>query len=360
MLVEQVCVKILKTHGEAIRRELLKENLLDIKLKIKQEGGFLHIPTHPLPRSVEIRLQEQFEVIFETCKFDQARQQPKTILEYLEEKFPGEDFSNIPQGFDRIGDIVVVEIKEPLQFFEKEIGAAILEGTPSITAVYAKDGKIQGTYRLQQLRCIAGQEKQKTIHQEYGVQLSIEIGKVYFSPRLAQEHHRIATQVNPNECVLDMFTGIGPFPIHIAKRVEGTIYAIDINPKAIACLKDSMTRNKLLGKIIPLQGDTRIITKKSLQGICDRVLMNLPGSADKYIPTAVSALKPSGGIIHFYTFEREPAIEDKAQKLLSKKVKETGAAIHKIISHQIKDIAPNTTQMVVDAFIQPKDHSRPK
>jgi len=354
ILLERTCVKVPKENGEAVRRFLLKENLLDLNLLIEREGEFLYLPTHPLPVEVIKILQEKFRALIEIHRFTKVRQRPKTLHELLEEILPGEDLTNAPQGFDRIGDIVIVEIKESLKQFESEIGAAILAAHPSVTTIYIKDSKVHGSRRLQKLRCIAGQEKTRTIHREYGVCLCVSIGKVYFSPRLAQEHVRVATQVTPNERVLDMFTGVGPFPIHIATRVAGEIYAIDINPDAIVCLKESMQLNKLRGTIISLLGDARAIIHKQLQGSCDRVIMNLPRDAVTYIPAAVSAVKTSGGIIHFYTVEKEPASEETAKSTLCEKVNATAAGIQILRSRRIKEIAPRMTQVVVDAFIQPK------
>ncbi|NIO19508.1 MAG: tRNA (guanine-N1)-methyltransferase, partial [Candidatus Aenigmarchaeota archaeon] len=79
---------------------------------------------------------------------------------------PKEDFNYVPQGFDRIGDIVIIEIKDRLKKFENEIGLAILSSNPSVKTVYIKDSKVYGAQRLQKLRYIAGQEKYKTIHRE--------------------------------------------------------------------------------------------------------------------------------------------------------------------------------------------------
>jgi tRNA (guanine37-N1)-methyltransferase len=283
-----------------------------------------------------------------------VRQKPKTFREILEGMLPKVDLRQIPHGFDRIGDSVILEIKEQLTPFEREIGTAILASNPSVQAVYVKDSKVHGAQRIQNLRCIAGQEQARIIHLEYGVRLCVAIGKAYFSPRLAQEHVRVATQVQANELVLDMFTGIGPFALHIAKRVEGKIYAVDINPVAIACLQESMKLNKLRGELTPILGDARTIIKDTLQGLCDRVIMNLPNNASEYLVDAVFAVKPVGGIIHFYTFETEPTPEEKAKSTLSEIIEATGATIQILNTHKIKEVAPRTNQVVVDALIRPK------
>jgi len=353
MTLERPCVKVPKENGEIVRKLLLKENLLDLDLLIGREGGFLYLPTPPLPEKIAKMLQERFMAEIETYHFA-GRQKPKSFREILEEILPKGDFNQIPHGFDRIGDSVILEIKEQLKPFEHEIGSALLASNPSVQAVYVKDSKVHGAQRIQNLRCIAGQEQERIIHLEYGVRLSVAIGKAYFSPRLAQEHVRVATQVQTNELVLDMFTGVGPFALHIAKRVEAKIYAIDINPEAIACLQTSMKLNKLRGELIPILGDARTVIKDNLQGLCDRVIMNLPNDASEYLVDAVSAVKLVGGILHFYSFETEPTPEGKAKSTLFEIIEKTGAAIQMLSTHKIKEVAPRTNQIVVDALIRPK------
>lgn len=354
MQLERTCVKVPKEYGETVRRFLSKESLLDVELLIEQEGEFLYLPTRPLSVKVIKILQEKYKASIETRRFSTIRQKPKTFQKLLKEILPKEDFNYLPQGFDRIGDIVIIEIKDRLKKFENEIGLAILSSNPSVKTVYTKDSKVYGAQRLQKLRYIAGQEKDKTIHREFGMRFCVEIGKVYFSPRLAQEHVRIANQVQPKELVLDMFTGVGPFPIHIANRVGGKIYAVDINPAAITCLKENMRLNKLRGEIIPILGDVQEIIHRELQGLCDRVIMNLPSEAANYIPAAISAIKPRGGILHFYKFEKEPVSEEIAISALHARVNETKVTIEILGSHIVKEIAPRTHLMVVDALVRPK------
>ena len=58
--------------------------------------------------------------------------------------------------------------------------------------------------------------------------------ETYFSPRLANERKRITSLVKPGETVVDMFAGVAPFSIMIAKYANPKIiYAIDKNKDAI-------------------------------------------------------------------------------------------------------------------------------
>ena len=70
----------------------------------------------------------------------------------------------------------------------------------------------------------------ETVHKEFGSRFLLDVKKVYFSPRLATERKRITDHVKNNEIIVDMFAGIGPFSISIARKHKVKIYAIDINP----------------------------------------------------------------------------------------------------------------------------------
>ena len=81
---------------------------------------------------------------------------------------------------------------------------------------------------------IGGSGNTETVHREYGCVYNLDISKVYFSPRLSYEHYRVASQVQEEEIVIDMFAGVGPFSILIAKNHEHVkVYAIDLNPEAV-------------------------------------------------------------------------------------------------------------------------------
>jgi tRNA G37 N-methylase Trm5 len=124
-----------------------------------------------------------------------------------------------------------------------------------------------------------------------------------FSPRFSFEHYRVASLVRTGETVLDMFAGVGPFAVQIAKRLKNVkVYAVDANPYAVEFLKKDIRLNRVEGKVIPILGNSEEVVDQKLSGMADRVIMNLPKQAAKFICAACRAMKPSGGIIHFYGF----------------------------------------------------------
>ena len=88
--------------------------------------------------------------------------------------------------------------------------------------------------------------------------MKLDVKNVYFSPRLATERKRVQELTNDGEEILDMFAGIGPFPIVIAKEKNVNITAVDINEHAIKYLNENIKLNKLApnAHITAICGDT--------------------------------------------------------------------------------------------------------
>ena len=61
------------------------------------------------------------------------------------------------------------------------------------------------------------------MHQEHGIKIFTNVCKAYFSPRLGDEHKRVSDKVKNDEIVVDLFTGVGSFPLHIARKKDATI-----------------------------------------------------------------------------------------------------------------------------------------
>jgi tRNA (guanine37-N1)-methyltransferase len=112
--------------------------------------------------------------------------------------------------------------------------------------------------------------------------------------------------VQPGEVVIDMFAGIGPFSMMIAKaRSPKAVYAIDVNPDAIRFMQENLKMNKVQ-TVTPILGDAREEVGKL--EMADRIIMNLPHNASEYVADALKALKP-GGVIHYYEIMEEPKVQ---------------------------------------------------
>jgi len=352
------CIKVPKKSAEEIRKLLLELNLLSTEFRIKVEDEFLLIPLTRELTTHELKTLNAPKVSFTTVQcpsLEKIQTKPNSYLGILKEKFSEDDFAALPRSFDTIGDIVVVEIPDKLWEKRQVIAEAFLKAYSNIKTVYAKTGKVEGVNRIRPVTFLAGEKKTKTIHKEYGLRFAIDITKAYFSPRLSEEHSRIASLVQPAEKVVDLFCGVGPFALPIAKRVVATVYAIDINPEAIALLKENLQLNKLKGKVVPLTGDCRrVVEEENLQGIADRVIMNLPGYAINFLDVACKTIKRSGGIIHFFEFVGgEGNLEEKIAEDVTREILKNNSSVLKVLNvRKVRMSAPRQWQMVADVLIK--------
>jgi len=280
-------------------------------------------------------------------------------LDLLGDKLPPHALASLPHAIDFVGDIAVLKMPPELREHRKTIGEAILKGHRRVHTVLAKSGAVSGEYRLREFEVIAGDEKTETVHREHGCVFHVDLAKAYFSPRLSYEHLRVASQVQEDETVLDMFAGVGPFSILAAKKCDKIrVYAVDINPEAFRYLKKNVLANRVEVKVTPILGDVRAIVEERLGGLVDRVIMNLPEKAKEYVDVACEALKPQGGVMHFYEFSSESNPLETVKNRLAEAVKKTGYEASKVLlTRAVREIAPFTYQVVVDAQI--KGASRP-
>ncbi len=274
-------------------------------------------------------------------------------MQVLENNLPPHLLSSLPKALDVIGDIAIIDIPSDLELYKKVIGEAILQTHRNIKTVLAKAGAISGTYRVREYDFIAGEQKTRTVHKEFGCQYHVDVAKAYFSPRLSHEHERVASLVKECETVVDLFAGVGPFSILIAKKNPNVkIYAIDLNPEAVELLKVNVRVNRVENRVLPILGDARQITSTRLKHVADRVIMNLPETAIDFVDAACQAIKPKGGVIHFYAFVRSPDSIENLKLRFSQAVESTGRKVEAFLyGKSIRETAPFESQIVLDAKI---------
>jgi tRNA (guanine37-N1)-methyltransferase len=101
----------------------------------------------------------------------------------------------------------------------------------------------------------------------------------------------------------------------------------------------------------------RKLSTDRLQSMADRVLMPLPEKALQYLTCAVSALKVSGGWIHYYDFAHATKTEDPVEKVKLKVFEELNRLNVEFSfpsSRVIRTIGPNWHQVVLDIHVRRK------
>jgi tRNA (guanine37-N1)-methyltransferase len=275
----------------------------------------------------------------------------ESLSDRVWEHFPDLPQDSISLKFDQLGNIAVLKIdpkKTPLAF-RQLVGQEILKMYPKISSVVNKLDIITGVERKYPIEHLAGVRETQGWHREYGLWIYFDLNQAYFNPRLADEHHRVASDIEPGYKILDMFTGVGPFALHCAKRYSCNVVAIDINPKAIDALRRSIARNKLQGSINPILGDSTQVLNPN--PYFDRVIINLPESSSDYIELAGKLVKKRGILTFYQFFPRVEGIQNDIKTLLEKKLAHINS--YKVIYSRIgaRDISPSRIQVNVDVQI---------
>jgi len=355
-MTKTVCLKIPKAYGEKAIILTKKLRIFNRAMMIQRTEDHLYIPLVSKPLLVHVKEFKKTLPTFEISiqEIPTKVKRPIKIIDTLEDKLPPHLLASLPHAIDFVGDIAIIELSPELESHKKLLGEAILETHKRVSTVLAKSSPVEGVFRVRKFEVIAGQSKTETVHKEHGCTYHVDVAKTYFSPRLSHEHNRVASQVNEGETIVDMFAGVGTFSILIAKKHENVrAYAIDVNPEAIKYLEKNIVANRVQGKVIPILGDVRKVVKKQLVGVADRVIMNLPEKAVEYINVACKALKPEGGIMHYYEFAKAPNPIETAKVRLTEAIKKTNRNIDRVlVAKTVRATAPFEWQIVVDAKIQ--------
>ncbi len=273
----------------------------------------------------------------------------KNLREALKGKLTGDELKRL-RAFDIVGNIAIIKLPDELLPKKHLIGQALMQVHAHIRTVLRQVSAVSGEFRTRELEVIAGEPRTETIHQEHGCKFKTDLAQAYFSPRLATERLHIARLVEPGEVITNMFAGVGCYSIVIAKHSEASkVYSIDKNPRAVEHMRDNIRVNKVAARVVPIQGDARDMVRRYLKGRANRVLMPLPEFARDFFDVALLALKPEGGVVHFYDFGEEPdlfgpSLEFAREAAGERKVELIGKRV-------VRSYAPKVYHVVLDLLI---------
>ncbi len=260
---EQWCLAVPKREAEQTRRRLLEEGLLDRNFRPRPEGDTV---LFPLTEEVAGATRCEFEALPERAEL------PRHEL---------------------VGGIAIMQEDDP------EGAERLLSSRPSLQTVLFPETAVEGEYRTRRFAVLAGVPSTRTRVTEYGLSFDVDLSLAYFSARLATERQRVLGVMEEGERVLDMFAGVGPFAITLARRA-GLVIAADLNPAAVHLLVHNIALNRATN-VVPMLADAAHLPRLGFAPF-DRVVMNLPLAAPQFIPAA-AALCREGGTLHLYALE---------------------------------------------------------
>ncbi len=340
------CLGINKKNAESLKKRIIELNIGDQKYMpiSNNEKVFFPIKSKDIPQDLLPHLinREQAETICQKKFKKRKNLKFKDLLKQINGLNPDE----VIKSYDLLGNLAIIEIKPEHIKFEKQIAQKLIQSHPTIKTVVKKIGATSGVFRIRPVKVLAGVETTIAHYKENNCTFLIDVNKMYFSPRLSFERERLAKKVKPNENVIVLFAGTGPFAIVISKHSKANkIISIELNPDAYSYMLKNIELNKCKN-IEPYLMDARN-TYKKFPNWADRIIMPLPKGAEHFLDSALLCLKDHG-YIHLYSFCEEEQINTWLNETIHKKAVEQGFK-SKILSKRIvRPFAPGIVQICID------------
>ncbi|MFH0970258.1 MAG: class I SAM-dependent methyltransferase family protein [Candidatus Diapherotrites archaeon] len=254
----------------------------------------------------------------------------------------------LPSGFQRLGNIAIIQLKPELLEKKELIGEAALATIHGIKTICLKTGKIEGENRLPKIEYVCGENNTIVEHHEHGCIFRFDATKLMWSKGNMSERKRMYENVKKGETVVDFFCGMGYWSIPIAKHSQPMkVYAMDKNPDAIEAIRTNQKLNHIPENTLHIMQGDCVELASTLGKIADRVIMGYIPAPRFALPAAFHVLKNNGGIIHY-----EGVCHAGEEEKLFQDVRETGIqygyACTLLHTQQVKSFGPKKWHYTLD------------
>ena len=268
------------------------------------------------------------------------------------------DCDDPPTSFETIGHIAHMNLRDEYMPYKNIIGEVIIDKNPHIKVVVTKIGSLEGDFRTFKMEVIGCRdESNKSLIatvSENQMKLKIDFEKCYWNSRLSTERQRLLglfknTLDSPTR-LIDMCCGIGALAC-FSSREGLEVFANDLNPHAVACLRENAERNSV--DVTAYNMDGREFVRKlvsdgklsSSNHTVNHVMINLPEIGIEFLDVfdglfeSVEQLGTNEFRIYCHCFSRaNPALDDVASRIdavLAGIDKQDITLVH------VRDVAPN-------------------
>lgn len=255
----------------------------------------------------------------------------------------------LPSGFHLVGHVALVHLDFDAMEYASLIGERTLEYDQRVLSVAVKIGPTKGIARLPSYVLVAGNRNTVTTHIEGGVRFRLDPLRLTFSGGNRRERTRLSKIVKDNEIVVDMFSCVGQFALHIAKKANVAVTAIEINPDAYRFLLENVKLNGLESRVTALLGDCRKIHPRK---IANRVVMGYLHNTIEYLPFALETILGEGGFVHMHMNVPESKLTDIITKI-EQVCRNYGYSSVTSVQH-VKNYSPGMGHYVFDIAVTPE------
>lgn len=254
------------------------------------------------------------------------------------------------QGWEKFGDVAVLQFLPGTRVAARRAAARIVAEELPARCVVEDLGGVRGPLRRPRVRVLYGSGT-RTVHTENHLAFAFDVAQVMFASGNVAERARMGALDCRGETVVDLFAGIGYFTLPLAAQAGAArVFACEKNPDAFRWLEENIRANGLHGRVTPLLGDCRRVAPT---GVADRVVLGYIHGTAAFVPTALAALRPAGGILHFH--EAFPQ-ETKYRDALAALARAAGPAfdLEVLDAREVKSFAPGIDHVAVTARATPR------
>nr|CAB3267263.1 tRNA (guanine(37)-N1)-methyltransferase [Phallusia mammillata] len=345
------------------------------KLGLKDHGLVLLEPGTTLSKDERDQFNVHGDLIEHKINLSYENFKPSEVFGAV---FPC-DLPNL-SAFTQIGHIVHVNLKEQYIPYKTLIAQVLLDKLTFAKTVIHKHNTIDNEFRTFEFELLGGVPEYVTKVIEYQIAYEFDFSKVFWNSRLSTEHRRLAEMISNDCIVFDVFAGVGPFAIPLAKK-GCTVYANDLNPESFKWLEHNAKLNKT--KLNCFNMDGRDFLKQELKKFFlllsgneteVHVVMNLPEIAIEFLDVFNNLLQPTSSSdsdtdptshiidtdalencalhVHCYTFT---PLTDAKDLIATRFENHFGQPMPKNCSvHQVRSVAPYKRMFCI-SFLANKD-----
>ncbi|XP_054305210.2 tRNA (guanine(37)-N1)-methyltransferase isoform X4 [Pongo pygmaeus] len=364
-----------------VRKEIVNKLMRSLKRAALQRPGIRRVIEDPEDKESRLIMLDPYKIFthdsFEKAELsvlEQLNVSPQIStynLELTYENFKSEEIlravlpegQEVTSGFSRVGHIAHLNLRDHQLPFKHLIGQVMIDKNPGITSAVNKINNIDNMYRNFQMEVLSGEQNMMTKVRENNYTYEFDFSKVYWNPRLSTEHSRITELLKPGDVLFDVFAGVGPFAIPVAKK-NCTVFANDLNPESHKWLLYNCKLNKVDQKVKVfnldgkdfLQGPVKEELMQLLGLSKERkpsvhVVMNLPAKAIEFLSAFKWLLdgQPCSSeflpIVHCYSFSKDanPAedVRQRAGAMLGISLEACSSV------HLVRNVAPNKEMLCI-------------
>lgn len=341
-----LCAKAPVARAQPVLEALVRHQAVDPYRAVTRRGEHVLIPIRdPAAARATVDLP-----LVEAPVAPSPRRAPLAkVRDRLRGAVPDRLLGALPEGYDRVGDVVLLRLPEPLAPHGSRIGAAYGRVLDADTVLAL--GGAQGELREPETEHLWGALDTETVHHEHGLTYHLDPARVLFSVGNHHERHRLADAVEPGEQVVDLFAGIGYFALPLA-RAGARVVACEKNPTAARYLEQNAHANALEDQVQLRLGDCREVAP---EGIADRVVMGYFPGTRAFLDVAHRALAPQGGTIHYHTVTDAETAPQRAWSQIRDHPALAGTRLERAGTRSVKTVGPGRVHVVVDIDVIPDD-----